>query len=165
MIIEMPTISELLRQAMRHWTTGVSVVTGRFGDECHGMTVNSLASLSLDPPMVSVSLAHGTRTLELVERSGWFGVTILAADQALVSDRFAGRDNHEDDRFEGMEVFSMASGAPFIRGGLAFLDCRVVFRYPLPHSTLLIGEVEAVESLQEADPLIYHNRLYRKLAP
>jgi len=159
----MPSISELLRQAMRHWITGVSIVTSQSGGERHGMTVNSLASISLDPPMVSVSLAHGTRTLELVERSGLFGVTILAADQGPISDRFAGRGGHEDDRFEGLETFALTSGVPFIRGGLAFLDCRVVFSYPLPNSTLLIGEVAAVQSLQEADPLVYHNRGYRKL--
>lgn len=161
----MTPVSELLRQAMRHWTTGVSVVTSTFGEEQHGMTVNSLASISLDPPMILVSLTHGTRTLELVERSGWFGVTILAENQAPISDRFAGRDGHEENRFEGIEIFSMSSGAPFIRGGLAFLDCQVAFRYPLPNSTLLISEVKAIESLQEAGPLVYHNRVYRKLEP
>lgn len=150
---------------MRHWTTGVSVVTSFYGDSQHGMTVNSLASLSLDPPMVSVSLANATRTYELVERTGVFGVTILAADQQNISDRFAGRDGSVENRFKGLDTFTLCSGVPFLRGGLAFLDCRVVFSYPLPNSTLFIGQVVAVESLQEADPLIYHNRVYRKLVP
>ncbi|TLN16183.1 flavin reductase family protein, partial [bacterium] len=88
---EMQVLSEALRQAMRHWTTGVSVVTSRYGDAQHGMTVNSLASLSLDPPMLTVTLANATRTFELVKRSGVFGVTILGADQGPISDRFAGR--------------------------------------------------------------------------
>lgn len=160
----MQVLSDLMRQAMRHWTTGVSVVTSFYGDSQHGMTVNSLASLSLDPPMVSVSLAKATRTYELVERAGIFGVTILAADQGPISDRFAGRDGTVEDRFQGLDTFALFSGVPFLRGGLAFLDCKVVFSYPLPNSTLFIGQVVAVESLQEADPLIYHNRVYRKLA-
>ncbi len=162
---EMQVLSEALRQAMRHWTTGVSVVTGRYGDAQHGMTVNSLASLSLDPPMVTVTLANATRTFELVKRSGVFGVTILGADQGLISDRFAGRRDQEENRFAGLDIFTIRSGVPFLRGGLAFFDCRVIFSYPLPNSTLFIGEVTAVESLQEADPLIYHNRIYRRLAP
>lgn len=161
----MQSLSEFLRQAMRHWTSGVSVVTSSSGDRRHGMTVNSLTSISLDPPMVAVTLANATRTFELVRLSGVFGITILAADQAAISDRFAGRDAHDEDRFAGLETFTLASGAPFIRGGLAFIDCRVTFSYPLPHSTLLIGEVTAIESLQEADPLVYHNRVYRKLEP
>lgn len=157
--------SESLRQAMRHWTSGVSVVTSCYGDHRHGMTVNSLTSVSLDPPLVTVTLANATRTYELVRLSGIFGVTILAADQAALSDRFAGRDSHDEDRFAGLDAFTLSSGAPFLRGGLAFIDCRVVYSYPLPHSTLLIGEAIAIESLQEADPLIYHNRMYRKLEP
>jgi len=161
----MQVLSDSMRQAMRHWTTGVSVVTSFYGDSQHGMTVNSLASLSLDPPMVSVSLANATRTYELVERTGVFGVTILAVDQQNISDRFAGRDGSVENRFKGLDTFTLCSGVPFLRGGLAFLDCRVVFSYPLPNSTLFIGQVVAVESLQEADPLIYHNRVYRKLVP
>lgn len=161
----MRNLSESLRQAMRHWTSGVAVVTSRFGDRRHGMTVNSLTSISLDPPMVTVTLANATRTFELVRLSGIFGVTILAADQAAISDRFAGRDAHEEDRFAGLDTFTLSSGAAFLRGGLAFLDCRVVLSYPFQNSTLLIGEVIAIESLQEADPLIYHNRVYRKLEP
>jgi len=161
----MQVLSDSMRQAMRHWTTGVSVVTSFYGDSQHGMTVNSLASLSLDPPMVSVSLANATRTYELVERTGVFGVTILAADQQHISDRFAGRDGSVENRFQGLDTFTLCSGVPFLRGGLAFLDCRVVFSYPLPNSTLFIGQVVTVESLQEADPLIYHNRVYRKLMP
>jgi flavin reductase (DIM6/NTAB) family NADH-FMN oxidoreductase RutF len=115
--------------------------------------------------MVSVSLAKATRTYELVDRAGVFGITILAADQGPISDRFAGRDGSAENRFRGLNTFTLCSGVPFIRGGLAFLDCRVVFSYPLPNSTLFIGQVVAVKSLQEADPLLYHNRVYRKLAP
>ncbi len=161
----MEALSESLRQAMRHWTTGVSVVTSRQGEARHGMTVNSLTSISLDPPLVAVTLANLTRTLELVRHSGVFGVTILGAQQAFIADRFAGRATSEEDRFAGLETFTLDSGVPFLRGGLAFLDCEVVFTYPLPNSTLLIGAVNAVETLQEADPLVYHNRVYRKLEP
>ncbi len=161
----MQALSDSLRQAMRHWTTGVSIVTSQYGDSRHGMTVNSLTSISLDPPIVSVTLANATRTFELVKRSGVFGVTILGAEQASIADRFAGRAAPEANRFEGLDTFSLQSGVPFIRGGLAFLDCRVIFSYPLPNSTLFLGEVTAVDTLQEADPLVYHNRVYRKLEP
>lgn len=155
--------SENLRQAMRQWTTGVTVVTSRYGEKKHGMTVNSFTSLSLDPPLVSVTLAVGTRTQRLVEQSGVFGVTILNEDQVEISDRFAGRIPEGNDRFDGLETFELVSGALLIRGGLAYLDCKVVHSYAMPASKLYIGEVQAVQIVPDGFPLIYHNRLYHRL--
>ncbi len=158
-----PLPAENLRHAMRQWTTGVTVVTSRSGDRRHGMTVNSFTSLSLDPPLVSVTLALGTRTQRLVEQSGIFGVTILHEGQVEISDRFAGRIPEGTDRFDGLETFELVTGAPLIQGGLAYLDCRVVHSYAMPSSKLYIGEVQAVQTAGGDSPLIYHNRLYHRL--
>lgn len=155
--------AEYLRHAMRQWTTGVTVVTSRLGDLRHGMTVNSFTSLSLDPPLVSVTLALETRTQRLVEQSGIFGVTILKEDQAEISDRFAGRIPEGTDRFSDLEIFELVSGVPFIQGGLAFLDCRVIHAYAMRSSRQYIGEVIAVQTARNGQPLVYHNRLYHRL--
>ncbi len=155
--------AESLRQAMRQWTTGVTVVTSRFGGLRHGMTVNSFTSLSLDPPLVSVTLALETRTQRLVEQSGIFGVTILKEDQAEISDRFAGRIPEGNDRFAGFEVFELVSGVPFIQGGLAFLDCKVIHAYAMRSSKQYIGEVVAVQIARDGHPLVYHKRVYHRL--
>ncbi len=148
---------------MRWWTTGVTVVTSRFGEGIHGMTVNSFTSLSLEPPLVSVTLALDTRTQRLVEQSGIFGVTILKEDQIEISDRFAGRKPKGSDRFAGIETFELVSGAPLIQGGLAYLDCKVVYPYRMRSSILYVGEVIAVRIAGEGQPLIYHNRQYHRL--
>jgi flavin reductase (DIM6/NTAB) family NADH-FMN oxidoreductase RutF len=153
-----------LRQVMRCWTTGVAVVTASDGAMRHGMTVNSLTSISIHPPLVVVTLAKITRTYRLVSRSGIFGVTILKEDQAELADRFAGRIAEEGDRMAGLETFNLVSGAPLLRVGLAFLDCRVVHTYDLPEATLFVGAVEAAERCAEGRPLLYLNREYRKLA-
>ena len=158
-----PVDGDVLRGAMREWTTGVAVVTSRWGDSEHGMTVNSLSSVCLDPAMVSVNLAHGTRTQQMVEQSGFFGVTILAEDQAEIADRFAGRIAEEQDRFHGLELYILDSGAAMIRSGLVSLDCRVVQSIALTHSTLYIAEVIAVQHNRAGDPLIYHQRVYHRL--
>lgn len=159
----MQVTAEVLRHVMRNWTTGVVVVTSRFDGQQHGMTVNSFTSVSLDPPLVCVTLAVDTRTRNLVERSGVFGVTILSEGQADLSDRFAGRLPDVDDRFSGQETFELVSGVPLLRDGLVSLDCRVVHRYPTDHSVLYVGEVVAVEHTSEGGPLVYYNRLYHKL--
>ena len=93
--------SEQLRRAMRAWTTGVTIVTAAHDGQRYGMTVNSLASVSLDPPIVCLTLKRLTHTHELVERSGEFAMTILSDSQKDISDRFAGKILNLTDRFEG----------------------------------------------------------------
>lgn len=159
----MITIAEQLRLSMRHWPTGVAVVTSQYGQERHGMTVNSFTSLSLLPPVVSVSLAHDTRTCKMLLKSGVLAITLLAGDQAAISERFAGHVAEEGDRFEGLEVFTLASGAPFLTGGTAFLDCRVRAWHVLELSTLFLLDVIAVQSATHAQPLVYFNRGYHHL--
>jgi flavin reductase (DIM6/NTAB) family NADH-FMN oxidoreductase RutF len=155
--------AEALRHAMRQWATGVTVVTTELDGHRHGMTVNAFALVSLEPPLVLVSLERTARTHGLVERSGRFGITILAQDQKELSDRFAGRVSYLADRFAGLETDTLVSGVPFIRGGLAYLDCKVVQSHPAGTHTLFIGEVIAAQSDGPGSPLVYLNRAYRKL--
>jgi flavin reductase (DIM6/NTAB) family NADH-FMN oxidoreductase RutF len=160
----MANLSEALRQVMRHWVTGVSIVTSRHLDVIHGMTVNAFTSLSLDPPVVSVTLANDTRTHHLVQQSGVVGITILAHSQAHLSDRFAGRLGEETDRFSGVETFMLRTGAPLIAGGIAFLDGQVLSAHPLPKSTIFLVNVLAAQAAPDLDPLIYFNRAYHRLS-
>ena len=151
---------------MRYWATGVTVVSAAHEGEQHGMTVNSFTSISLSPPLVMVSLRRSTRTHDLVQRAGAYGVTLLQQDQQAISDCFAGRDTEIKDRFQGLETFTLDSDSPLIEGGLAFLDCRVVETYQAGTHTLFIAEVMAVKNGtpdEDGNPLLYFNRDYRHL--
>ncbi len=130
---------EELRKAMRNWATGITIVTAAHEGTQHGMTVSSFTSLSLEPPLLSVSLYQTSRTHGLVSAAGHFGVTILAADQEEISNRFAGRIPDTEDRLAGLDVETLVSGAPFITGGLTFFDCRVSQSIPLGTNTLFIA--------------------------
>jgi flavin reductase (DIM6/NTAB) family NADH-FMN oxidoreductase RutF len=152
-----------LRSAMRAWTTGVAIVTAVHEGEQHGMTVSSFASISLDPPLIAISLQTVSRTHELVTRAHAFGVTILAADQLELSERFAGRNEAPGDRLHGIRTETLVTGAPFIHGGLAFLDCRVQQAIQAGTNTLFLAEVAAVRGNRQALPLVYHDRAYRRL--
>ena len=154
---------EQLRQAMRAWSSGVTVVTASHAGEGHGMTVNSLTSVSLEPPLIIISLQGGSRTQELISRAEAFAVTILAADQQEISDRFAGRVSDAEDRLAGLEIETLVTGAPLLKGGLAYLDCRVVQTIPAGANSLFLAEVVAARSSGVDSPLIYHNRTYHKL--
>jgi len=148
---------------MRNWATGVCVVTVALDSIRHGMTVNTFTSLSLDPPLVLVSLERVTKTHQLLSQTGCFAVTVLRNSQQEISDRFAGRLADEDDRFTGLQTFTLVSGAPFLSGGLSFFDCQVVATYPAGTHTVYIGNVLAVSTGKSGRPLLYFRRDYRKL--
>lgn len=154
---------DALRETMRQWATGVTVVSAAHSGRRHGMTVSSFTSLSLNPPLVLVSLEQGAKTHHLVLQAGHFGVTILSESQQELSDRFAGRQTELSDRFAGLETFTLLSGAPLLRLGLAWLDCRVAETYQAGNHTVFIGETLACMAAPGEPPLIYHDRGYRRL--
>ncbi|MFZ5909088.1 MAG: flavin reductase family protein [Chloroflexota bacterium] len=155
---------EHLRQAMRAWSSGVTVVTARHNGEQHGMTVSSFTSIALEPPLVIISLQVASRTHRLVSQAGAFAVTILAEDQQEISERFAGRVPAQEDRLAGLETETLATGAPLLKGGLAWLDCRVTQAIPAGTNTLFLAEVIAARGNGEGTPLLYHDRQYWRMA-
>ena len=149
---------------MRAWASGVTIVTASHAGEQHGMTVNSFTSVALEPPLIIISLQAGSRTQVLISQANAFAVTILADDQQDISDRFAGRVPDAEDRLAGLETETLDTGAPFVKGGLAYLDCRVMQIIPVGSSTLFLAEVMAARGNGEGQPLVYHDRSYKKLA-
>lgn len=156
---------EQLRRAMRAWTTGVAVLTATYAGQQHGMTVNSFTSISLDPPLISVTLKRLTHTYELVEKTGEFAMTILSANQDEISDRFAGKIPNITDRFDGLSTETLLLDAPLLKGGMAYFNCRVKNSMVVGENVLFIAEVIAAHGEGEGDPLVYHNRVFWKLAP
>ncbi|MCW5876519.1 MAG: flavin reductase [Anaerolineales bacterium] len=162
-IVLTPT-PENLRNALRFWSTGVAIVGAAHQGVAHGMTINSFTSLSLDPPLVSISLEKVTRTHQLVMAAQAFAVTVLAAGQQDISDRFAGRASDQSDRFEGLETFTLDTGSPILARGLAWFDCRVAACHDAGTHTVFLSDVLACGLFDGAEgrpPLVYFNRGYR----
>jgi flavin reductase (DIM6/NTAB) family NADH-FMN oxidoreductase RutF len=157
--------SEKLRRALRAWTTGVAVVTAKYQDQQYGMTVNSFNSVSLEPPVISVTLRQLTHTHDLVLKSGMFAVTVLSSEQKELSERFAGKIAGINDRFEGVQIDRLSIDVPILKNGMAFFNCRVMNSTPIGENTLFLAEVTDASGEGEGDPLVYHNRVYWKLTP
>lgn len=157
---------QALRESMRRWATGVAVVTSRFQETEHGMTVNSFTSVSLEPPLVMVAIDRASRTRTMVSQAEIFGVTILALHQQAIAERFAGRNVDSQNCFEGIAIQRLVSGVQFILGGLAFLDWRVSETYQIATHTLFFGQVVdlCINSEDPIEPLLYFNRSYQQLA-
>ena len=153
---------EQLRHAMRAWTTGVAILTASHNEETYGMTINSFNSLSLDPPMVSVTVQKETHIHTMIEGAQAFGVTILGEDQRGLAEDFAGR-KHGPERMAAVTLEHMAGGAPILAEGLASLDCRVRQVIPLGRNTMFLAEVMSARVRSAESPLVYHNRNYRSL--
>jgi len=157
--------TENFKETMRSWATGVAIVTGHYEGQSHGMTANSFNSIALSPPTVMVALRHNTRTESLVRRSGHFAISIMESSQVHLARRFAGQVESEKPRFEGVDTFTLVTGAPLITAGLAHLDCKTVNVLEFGGSSVFIGEVLAAQKDAHGNqPLLYFNRQWRKLA-
>jgi flavin reductase (DIM6/NTAB) family NADH-FMN oxidoreductase RutF len=113
------------------------------------------------------SASHLARTYDVVAESSIYAVSILSEAQGRIFERFAGLDPiYDKDRFNGLATIEAATGAPIFPDALAWVDCRVVGRYPGETYTIFVGEIAAaglgtsVTSL----PLIYFRRAPRALA-
>jgi 3-hydroxy-9,10-secoandrosta-1,3,5(10)-triene-9,17-dione monooxygenase reductase component len=156
-----PLNSIQFRRVMSQFVTGVTIVTGRDGEEIHGMTCNSFCSISINPLTVMVSLCKNTRTEKLVERGRAFAVNVLSQAQADLSNRFAGRDKEsEDDRFAGFDWITAVTGAPIFKGTQAYLDCKLLKAFDGGSHSLCLGEVVAAHAEQSQRPLIFFQSRY-----
>jgi flavin reductase (DIM6/NTAB) family NADH-FMN oxidoreductase RutF len=159
----MPISSEDYRDALRHFPSGVTVVTIKAGDVVHGLTVSAFASVSPDPPLVAVIVDHRHQAHTLLERPGAsFAVNILRQDQTELSNRFAWLQDEE--RFQEGLWETAVTGAPVLPTALAWIDCSLVDRYAAGTHSIYTGLVEASSSSAEGQPLVYWNRGYRHLA-
>jgi flavin reductase ActVB len=152
------------KQAARHFASGVTVVTTRSDELQHGGTVSAFFSLSLEPLQVLISLNSTGRLAELVEQSGVFAVNVLSAEQESISRLFAAPQRPTSlGALKGVETEVASTGAPIIRGCLAYFDCAVADVILAGDHTLFIGQVQAV-SAAAGQPLLYFDGAYRTLA-
>lgn len=151
------------RRACGHFATGVTIVTVRGPDGSHGMTANSFTSVSLDPPLILVSVDHRRRTYDLLEASEYFGVSVLSEAQHELSDHFAGRRGDVQEDFTNVPHVLTADGLPLIKGAIARFVCRRTAIYPTGDHSLFIGHVEHLDYQTDAAPLLYFGGAYRTL--
>jgi len=155
---------EEYRDALRHFPSGVTIVSIKAGDQVHGLTVSAFSSVSPDPPLVAVMIDHRHHAHRLLESEGAvFAVNILRQDQVELSNRFAWVK--DEDRFAEGSWVTAVTGAPVLSDALAWLDCSVDSRATAGTHTVYFGRVEASRvPSPDREPLVYWNRGYRSLA-
>lgn len=152
-----PVDATCMRDVVGRFATGVVVVTALDEGAPVGMTCQSFASLSLDPPLVSLSPARTSTTWPRIRNAGRFCVNVLAADQAAVSDRFA---RSGGDKFSGMSWVSSPAGLPRLLGALAWIEAAVVHEYDGGDHTVVVAAVTDLRSGDGGLPLLFHRGRY-----
>ena len=149
------------RDAMGHFATGVTVLTTRHEGELHGMTANSVTSVSLDPMLILVCLMKDARTALAIQAAERFAVNILTEGQDELSQRFA---RPGQDHFEGLELMEGPHGLPLLPGCLAHLAAQVTEIVPAGDHDVVFGEVDHVHvNPNGGAPLLFFHGGYRTL--
>ena len=157
--------SESLKKTMRTWVSGVTVVTAQDDSRRAGVTASSFTSISVEPPLILISLQSFSETFKLLEQTRVFAVSVLAQDQAYLSAQFAGYTQLPEgaDKFHNVELMTAETGTPIIQNAIAWLDCHLAAIYEAGNSRIVVGEVIATGQRKDMLPLVYHNRGYFKL--
>lgn len=161
---------------MSRLAAGVVLITAQEPDdedEIAGMTATAFLSVSLDPPLVLVSVREGSRMDDLLAEQPHWAVSVLAEGQRQIASRFAMKGRLSDRLLfaDLPHTRGPVSGAPLVDGALATLECRTESRIPAGDHTLVLGRVLTATAPAtppangSAHPLAYFRGAYRHLAP
>jgi flavin reductase (DIM6/NTAB) family NADH-FMN oxidoreductase RutF len=141
-----------LRDALGRFATGVSVVTTRGPDgKLEGLTANSFAAVSLDPPLVLWSLNRRSTALSSFQNSGFFAVNVLSASQVDLSHHFAmSRAN----KYDGVSLEVGLGGCPLLQHSLATFECETERKIDGGDHVIFVGRVHRLTS-RKGEPLIF----------
>jgi flavin reductase (DIM6/NTAB) family NADH-FMN oxidoreductase RutF len=147
-----------LRRTLGMFATGVTVITALKGEQVHGMTANAFMSVSLEPPLVLISVDRRTKMCSLLHEGMHYGVSVLCETQATLSDRFAGRPGSDLPE----PRFVVIRETPLVDGALAHFVARVERSYWGGDHSLFLGRVEYARQ-NPGTPLLFHGGRYEKL--
>ena len=154
--------SARFRTVLGHFATGVTVVTGHGPDGPSGMAANSFTSVSLDPPLVLVCMAHTSSTWPAIRDSGHFAVNILGEHQEDTCRRFGARTG---DRFEGVGWTTGKTGSPILHEAIAYVDCVIDAEHEAGDHVIVVGRVVDLGQPAEGGALLFWRGGYAQLGP
>ncbi|MBO3737467.1 flavin reductase family protein [Actinoplanes flavus] len=153
-----------LRQAFGVFPSGVVAVAAAVDGILVGLAASSFTSVSLEPPLVSVSIANSSKTWPDLRRAGHLGVTVLAAHHGELCRRLAGPVEH---RFDGAAVSATGTGAVTIDDGLARFDCSIYREVTAGDHTIVLLRLHAADHStdQNGGPLVFHRSGFGRVSP
>jgi len=151
---------EELREVMRRFPAPVAVVTAALDGERFGLTVGSLVSLSLRPPLVGISIGKDSSSHEPIRRAGGWAASLLGGEQVHVAQHFARSGIPPLALWVGVDVRDGARG-PLVEGAIGWLECKTVADHDAGDHTIFVGEVESTDVGGAGDGLVYRGGEFR----
>ncbi len=156
----MPLEPQELRRVMGHFATGVTVITTKDKDSNpNGLTANAFMSLSLNPPLVLISVDKGATCYACFELENGFTVNFLSEDQEEISRRFATKGI---DKFADLRWRAGSNGAAILDGALAHVECKITQCYDGGDHTIVVGEIVNASATGDR-PLLFFKGKYQRL--
>ncbi len=150
-----------LRRVMGHFATGVTIITTISKDGTpYGLTANAFMSVSLEPPLLLISVDKKAESYPYFEQSRVFTVNILRDDQEALSRKFAVSGGN---KFEGVAYHRGANNVPILEDTLAHIECRLYATYDGGDHTLYLGEVLEAQT-RKGKPLLFYRGGYRSFS-
>ena len=150
------------RNALGTYATGVTIITAAAADgKPYGLTCNSFASVSLNPPLVLWSLVIFSQSMSVFQNASHFAVNVLGASQQALANKFA---KSSDDKFAGVEWRPGLGNAPILLDSVANFQCRAANRYYGGDHVIFLGAVEAY-SYNRQEPLLFARGGYGRFLP
>jgi flavin reductase (DIM6/NTAB) family NADH-FMN oxidoreductase RutF len=150
------------RNALGTYATGVTIITAAAADgKPYGLTCNSFASVSLNPPLVLWSLGIYSQSLSVFQNASHFAVHVLGASQQALASKFA---KSSEDKFAGLECTPGLGNAPLLGNCVASFQCRAVNRYYGGDHVIFLGAVEAY-TYDRQEPLLFAHGGFGRFLP
>lgn len=155
--------AERLRSTARLFATGIVIVTACNGNELFAKTVSAFQALSMEPPLISVSIGQGSPLIPMIQSSGYFGVSILRREQQELSRHCAIPGNGRMAApFTAIPLATAATEAPIIADCLGYFDCIFHRIFDGGDHQVVIGRVTMADHT-DGHPLLYFDGNYRAL--
>ena len=144
------------KRVLGQFATGVTLATTAAAGEWHGATANAVISVSLDPPLVLLSIKVGSRMDAALRRGDNYALSVLAAGQERVAQYFSDSSQpHDRAAFAQFPHRTARTGAPLLEGALAQIDCQIETVYPGGDHLLYLGRVVYLHAPGDGEPLLY----------
>jgi flavin reductase (DIM6/NTAB) family NADH-FMN oxidoreductase RutF len=150
-----------LRRTFGAYPTGVAAIAGVVDGRPVGLAASSFVPVSLDPPLVSVCVAHTSSTWPQLRRARGIGISVLGDGQDLICRQLAAK---QGDRFAGLCWHETPSGGVLLDDAVAWFDCTVETTLPAGDHDIVLFRIHDLDAVDGAAPLVFHASSYRRLA-
>lgn len=149
-----------LRRVYGAFPSGVTAVAALIDAQPMGIAASSFTAVSLDPPLVSVCVAHSSTTWPRLAQATRFGVSVLSAEQEQAGRQLASR---EGDRFDALPWRATSDGAVLLEGASAWLECSIYSQVRAGDHDIVVLQVHDLDADHDVTPLVFHASQFRRL--